>query len=66
MVTSHVGAVRQPAHQRSTMGCGAHSYLGLPATYPDTPIELIDLGDVARLVDALVIATGGKPAEPEL
>jgi len=33
--------------------------------YPDTPIELIDLGDVARLVDALALVTGGSAAEPE-
>ena len=33
-------------------------YLGLPARYHETPVELIDLADVRRLVEALVVAVG--------
>ena len=39
-------------------------YLGLPARYPETPVELIDLADVTRLVEALVVAVGGTLTAP--
>src|SRR5262249_44845694 len=39
-------------------------YLGLPARYPETPVELIDLADVTRLVEALMVAVGGTPTAP--
>jgi putative aminopeptidase FrvX len=65
IVTSHVEPSASLLTSDPQWGAARIGYLGLPAAYPDTPIELIDLGDVARLVDALVIATGGKPAEPE-
>ena len=39
-------------------------YLGLPARYPETPVELIDLADVTRLVEALVVAVGGALTAP--
>jgi putative aminopeptidase FrvX len=38
-------------------------YLGLPARYPGTPVELIDLRDVTQLVDALLSAVGAAPAK---
>ena len=39
-------------------------YLGLPARYPETPVELIDLADVTRLVEALAVAAGGTSTTP--
>ena len=39
-------------------------YLGLPARYPETPVELIDLADVTRLVEALMVAIRGTPTAP--
>jgi putative aminopeptidase FrvX len=38
-------------------------YLGLPARYPGTPVELIDLRDVTQLVDALLSAVGAASAK---
>jgi putative aminopeptidase FrvX len=65
MVTPHVEPSASLFTGDPNWGSARVGYLGLPAGYPDTPIELIDLGDVARLIDGLVIAAGGKPAEPD-
>lgn len=35
--------------------------LGLPALYPNTPVETIAVQEVGRLADALVVFGGGKP-----
>jgi putative aminopeptidase len=35
--------------------------LGLPALYPNTPIEAVAIQEVSRLADALVTFGGGKP-----
>jgi putative aminopeptidase FrvX len=43
-------------------GTARLGYLGLPARYPDTPVELIDLRDVIQLVDALLVTVGATSA----
>jgi putative aminopeptidase len=42
-------------------GTTRFSALGLPALYPNTPVETIAIQDVSRLADALVTFGGGKP-----
>lgn len=43
-------------------GAARIGYLGLPARYPGTPVELIDLRDVTRLIDALLFTVGAASA----
>lgn len=57
-------APHRPIHQivqppsDSTTRVGA---LGLPALYPDTPVEAIAVQEVSQLADALIRFGGGKP-----
>lgn len=38
--------------------------LGLPALYPETPVETISVEEVSRLADALIAFAGGQPGQP--
>jgi putative aminopeptidase FrvX len=63
-VTPHTEPPAAPFTGALPWGAARIGYLGLPAHYRDTPVELIAMRDVAGLVETLVMAAGSRPTAP--
>ncbi len=58
---SHAAPPPAPYTGGPEWGQARVGYLGLPARYADTPVEMVALSDVAALADAFVAAAGAPP-----
>lgn len=64
-MTPHTEPPTAPFTGALPWGTARIGYLGLPAHYRETPVELIAMRDVARLVETLVLAAGSRPVMSE-